>query len=83
MSQCRAMLEVSEEFVQAICVARLDRPFDEDEHEPITRNSDRKGHILVRCGRQEGECDDAWGHLIWLSGQPCGGEFHSYLEEGA
>ena len=81
MSQCRAMVEVSEEFVQAICFARLDRPERDDGSRPTARKSDRKGHMLIRCGRPEGECRDSLGHLVWLFGHPCGGEFYSYMED--
>ena len=81
MSRCRALLEVSQEFIEAICGASLDRPSSEFDSQPVTRKSKRPGHILVRCDRQEGECNDAWGHLVYLFDQPCKGEFHSYMED--
>lgn len=81
MSRCRAMIEVSEAFVNGICMAQLNRTERDTGPELQTRKSDEKGYILVRCGREEGACTDKWGHLIWLFDQPCCGEPHSYLEE--
>ena len=82
MSRCRAMLEVSEEFIQAICFSSLDDLEQEAGPELQTRKSGEKGCLLVRCGREEGECNDSLGHLVWLFDQPCRAPFHSYLEEG-